>query len=109
MNRRRATSQGWLILGGRVICASAILFGLTFVVYRLVNQPESRKLNEMQAELSRVRSEIAWRTEDVASRRLLVEALKSDPQTIEDFARDELFMVYPHEITLRLTERPVSP
>lgn len=95
--------RAYLAWGLRVLFASAVALLLSYLPYRIVAQPGERKLRDMQAELSRVRSEIGLREVEVGERRRRVEALKTDTRTIENIARHNLQMLYPHEKTLRLS------
>jgi cell division protein FtsB len=89
----------------RVFFAAAIALTLSYLPYRMVAQPGEQKLRDMNAELQRVGSEIEMRKTAVGKRRRSVEALKTDTRTIEDIARHDLQMLYPHEKTLRLSTR----
>ena len=95
--------RAYLAWGLRVLLASAFALLLSYLPYRIVAQPGEHKLQDMQAELLRVRSEIAHRQVEVGERRLRVQALKTDTRTIENIARHDLQMLYPHEKTLRLS------
>jgi hypothetical protein len=86
-----------------VLVATAFALLLSYLPYRIVAEPGERKLQDMQSELRRVRSEIALRQVEVGERRRQVRALKTDTRTIEDIARQDLQMLYPHEKTLRLS------
>ncbi len=105
-----AVSTDWrgkalLAWGARVLVAGAVALTLSYLPYRVVAEPGERKLQDMKVELARVRSEISQGKVDVSKRRRHVEALKSDTRTIEDIARQDLQMLYPHEKTLRLSKR----
>jgi cell division protein FtsL len=56
-----------------------------------------------------MRLEIAESQTEVAARLRLVQALKTDTRTIEDIARQDLQMLYPHEKMLRLNVPPAAP
>lgn len=60
-----------------------------------------RQLDELRDEAAELRARNARLAAEV-------EALRTDPSAIEAHARDELGMVYPGEIVLRL-ERPAPP
>ncbi len=98
-DRRGKAQLAW---GVRVLAAGAFALLLSYLPYRIVAQPGERKLREMNAELYRVGAEIALSKVDVAKRRRQVQALKSDTRTIEDIARHDLQMLYPHEKILRI-------
>jgi cell division protein FtsB len=99
-DRRGRAHLAWAI---RVLFAAAIALTLSYLPYRIVAQPGEQKLRDMNVELRRVRSEIESSKVAVGKRRRHVEALKTDTRTIEDIARHDLQMVYPHEKTLRLS------
>jgi cell division protein FtsB len=101
-DRRGRAHLAW---GLRVLGASAFALALSYLPYRIVSQPGERKLHEMNTELQRVRAEIAQSTVEVAKRRRYVQALKNDTRTIEDIARHDLQMLYPHEKILRIPKR----
>jgi cell division protein FtsB len=95
--------RAYLAWGIRALLAAAVAVALSYLPYRIVAEPGERKLRDMNTELERVRSEIAIGKVDVGKRRRQVEALKSDTRTIEDIARNDLQMLYPHEKSLRLS------
>lgn len=105
-----AASTDWrgkaiLVWGLRATVAGAIALVLSYLPYRVVAEPGERKLLEMQTELVRVRSEIASSKVEMEQRLVHVQALKSDTRAIEDIARQDLQMLYPHEKTLRFSQR----
>ncbi len=89
----------WLL---RVALIAAIVLVLSALPYQLIGGTGSGKLGAMHQELHRVELEIAKTSDELASRRRRVDALKNDTRTIETIARQELHMLYPHEKTLRL-------
>ena len=98
-DRRGRAHLAW---GLRVVMAGAIALLLSYLPYRIVAEPGEQKLREMNTELHRVRAEIALSKVEVAKRRRHVQALKNDTRTIEDIARHDLQMLYPHEKILRI-------
>jgi cell division protein FtsB len=97
------SGRAYLAWGLRVVIATGFALLLSYLPYRIVAQPGERKLQDLRSELSRVQSEIAERQLDVGERRRQVRALKTDTRTIENIARQDLQMLYPHEKTLRLS------
>lgn len=93
----------WLRWSLRVLIATGAAVMLSYLPYRVVGRSDDRKLANMRAELARVRAETAAIESNLGERRRLVRALKTDTRIIEDIARDELQMLYPHEKTLRLS------
>jgi len=89
----------WLFRAGLI---AVVVLVLSALPYQLVGGTGSGKLGDMHKELRRVQIEIAQTTDELTTRRLRVDALKNDTQTIETIARQELHMLYPHEKTLRL-------
>ncbi len=87
-----------LLVGGFVLL-------LSYLPYRFLAREDQTKLEQMRSELSRVKTEIRKHEADLSVRRKKVEALKNDTGTIEDIARDELQMLYPHEKALRLKRK----
>ena len=103
MGRLRSRLTGsWLSWLVRVALAGGVMILLSYVPYRFVARHDESKLVEMRGELHRVEREISKHETDLAVRRLKVDALKNDTGTIEDIARQELQMLYPHEKALRL-------
>jgi cell division protein FtsB len=92
----------WLQWTARVLLAAGVAILLSYLPYRFIGGEGVSKLTEMRAELARVNSDIVRGDSDVRERKLRVEALKNDTRTIEDLARQELQMLYPHEKALRL-------
>ena len=84
----------------RVVAATSIAFVLSVVPYRAMSH--GNKLDQMNTELAKVNDEIAALKEDLSRRKRLVRALRVDTTAIENIARDELQMLYPHEKILRL-------
>ena len=97
----RLTGQ-WIRWSVRAVLASGVVLLLSYLPYRVVARHDEGKLVEMRGELHRVQREISEHETDLAVRRLKVDALKNDTGTIEDIARQELQMLYPHEKALRL-------
>lgn len=93
---------GWLL---RALVAGGVVLVLSYLPYRLVAHHDQGKLESMHNELSRVQREIRAHETDLIARRLKVAALKNDTGTIEDIARQELQMLYPHEKALRLKRK----
>ncbi len=90
----------WAVWPVRVLIACGIAIVLTFIPYRAMGG--NQKLDEMNQQLTLVEREIAETSLDLTRRMRRVQALKTDTRAIENIARDELRMLYPHEKTLRL-------
>lgn len=89
----------------RALLAGGVVLVLSYLPYRLVAHRDQGKLESMRSERARVQREIRTHEADLIARRLKVEALKNDTGTIEDIARQELQMLYPHEKALRLKRK----
>jgi len=84
----------------RVSLALAVALAVAFVPWQLGGGGD--RAARLDAQLERVREEVRALEEDNARLVHEVEALRTDPQAIEDHARDELGMVYPGELVLQL-------
>jgi cell division protein FtsB len=60
------------------------------------------RLDRLSSDVARAHATIAARKATLAAKRARVRALKQDPGVIEDIARDELGMIYPGELVLRV-------
>ena len=86
----------------RVALAALIALALAYLPYRLIDGSGERKANRMRAELERIRAESASLAGTNAALRRDIEALKNDPHAIVDIARDELGLVRPGELVIRI-------
>jgi cell division protein FtsB len=94
--------RAFLSWGIRVLAVTAVAVLLSYLPYRIVAEPGEQKLQDMRTELARTRLEIAESKTEVAARQRQVQSLKTDTRTIEDIARQDLQMLYPHEKILRI-------
>jgi cell division protein FtsB len=83
----------------RVSLAIGVALAVAFVPWQLGGGDRAARLD---AQLDRVRDEARVLEEDNARLSHEIHALRTDPQAIEDHARDELGMVYPGELVLQL-------
>jgi cell division protein FtsB len=92
----------------RVGLALVLAMSLAYVPYRLLDPVGARRVTELERELrdGRARGE-RLRAENDELRREIA-GLRDDPAAIEDAAREDLGMVRPDEIVLRI-ERRRSP
>jgi cell division protein FtsB len=100
------THRRW---GMRLAFAFIVAAALSYVPYRLVGGDGATRLSEMESELARTRADS--QRLDVENQRKLraIEALKNDPGAVEDYARSELGMAYPHEVLVRVTGEREEP
>jgi cell division protein FtsB len=63
------------------------------------------RLAELEAELLRTRQETERLRQENRHKLAIIEALKGDPEAVEDYARSELGMVYPHEVLVRIKDQ----
>jgi cell division protein FtsB len=89
----------------RVGLALAVAVVIAYVPYRLTGGGDDR-VERLRTQLADRRREI--RRLEVSNARLLreIDGLRQDVGAIEDRARDELGMVYPDELVLRVMPRP---
>lgn len=90
----------------RISLALGVALLVAFVPWRLGSGGD--RAAKLDAQLDRVRDEVRALEEENARLGHEIRALRTDPQAIEDHARDELGMVYPGELILQLppTEAP---
>lgn len=103
---RQEPRPRWQVWGLRVVLATALAMLLAYFPYKLLDGSSQRKAEELERQLSRTvetRRELA--TEN-ARLRHDIEALKNDVNAIEDIARDELGMVRPGEVIIRIEDKP---
>jgi cell division protein FtsB len=101
---RQEPRRRWQIWGLRVVLATALAMVLAYFPYKLLDGSGERKAEELERQYQRTvesRRELAADNERL---RREIEALKNDGSAIEDIARDELGMVRPGEVILRIEE-----
>lgn len=90
----------------RFVLASALATALAYLPYRLLDGSHARKAAELRTQYERtVEATRALAAENARLRRE-IEALRGDGAAIEDIARDELGMVRPGDIIIRIEEGP---
>jgi cell division protein FtsB len=88
--------------GARLFFAVAVAGAVAYLPYQAQGGTAARRLVEMRADLDRTREAIReLRVANLELRRDIA-ALKGDPRAIEDIARDDLGMVYPGELVIRV-------
>lgn len=86
----------------RLALASLLALALAYLPYRLIDGSGERKANRLRAELDEVRAESAALAGTNAALRRDIDALRNDPHAIVDIARDELGLVRPGELVIRI-------
>jgi cell division protein FtsB len=78
--------------------------GVAYLPYQVQGGASARRLAEMRTDLERTRAAILeLRLANLELRRDIA-ALRDDPRAIEEIARDDLGMVYPGEIVIRVEQ-----
>lgn len=88
----------------RAVIAAAIALAVAYVPWRIAGGGE--KVEKLRGQLAHIREEAAALEADNATKEREIEALKTDPRAIEQYARDELGMVYPGELVMRVETGP---
>jgi len=81
----------------RFLAAGVLALAFGYVPYRVLGERGLRRALALEDEAREQRSRIAQLREDNAALRREVQALRTDLETIEQVARDELGMVKPGE------------
>lgn len=90
----------------RVSLAVGVALAVAFIPWQLGGRDRAARL---AAQLQHVRDEARALEEENARLTREIHALRTDPQAIEDHARDELGMVYPGELVLQLPKVEAQP
>ena len=89
----------WL---SRVGLALALAAGLAYLPYQLLDGRGLRVIPKLEEDLAHTREKIGELRVENKQYRRETEALKTDPHAIEDIARDEVGMVRPGELVIRV-------
>ena len=92
----------WRRWVGRVVLALTLALALAYLPYQLLDGAGIRRIPKLERELADTRRDIAELRSENHLHRQQINALKNDPAAIEDIARDELGMVRPGEIVIRV-------
>lgn len=84
--------------------ATGLAIVLAYFPYRLLDGASARKADELRLQYQRTVEATRALTAENARLRREIEALKSDASAVEDIARDELGMVRPGEIIIRIED-----
>jgi hypothetical protein len=102
--RTDTRAPGWPGRWALRLGAAGALAGALALAPRLIAADDARhgQLDRLTADLARAHATIAARKAALAEKRRRVRALRSDPRVVEDIARDELGMIYPGELVIRV-------
>jgi cell division protein FtsB len=101
---RQEPRPRWQIWGLRIVLATALAMVLAYFPYKLMDGSGERKADELGRQYERtVEARRALAVENARLRRE-IEALKNEVSAIEDIAREELGMVHPGEVIIRIEE-----
>lgn len=92
----------------RIVLATVVAAVLAYLPYKLLDGSGAQKTKALGTQLRRLSVEIDKVDAENAQLRRDIHALRTDQAAIEDVARDELQMVYPDEIVIRIDDE-VSP
>lgn len=101
-----ARSPRWQRWALRMALATALAIALAYLPYRLLDGDAARKAQSLREQHQRALAASRVLAEENERLRYEIEALRSDVTAIEDIAREELGMVRPGEIILRMEEAP---
>lgn len=101
-----ARSPRWQRWAMRMALATGMALALAYLPYRLLDNASARKAQELRVQYQRTLAATSVLAEENQRLRHQIEALRSDVTAIEDIAREELGMVRPDEIIIRIEEAP---
>ena len=87
----------------RAALAAGVALAVAYVPWRIAGGGD--RADKLEGQLARIRAAAAELELDNARLAREIQALRTDPQAIEDHARDELGMVYPGELVLSVERR----
>jgi cell division protein FtsB len=90
----------------RIAICVAIAVAVAYVPWRVAGGGE--QADKLRGQLAHLRDEARALDAENARMEREIHALRTDPRAIEDHARDELGMVYPGELVLRIETDPPS-
>ncbi len=86
----------------RIGLALVLAVGLAYLPYHLLDGGGIRRIPKLERELAATRAAIVELRGENQRYREQIDALRNDPEAIEDIARDELGMVKPNELVIRV-------
>lgn len=96
----------WQLWMARMALATAMATALAYFPYKLLDGSSARKVAELGVQYQRTMESAQVLAEENARLRREIDALVTEPSAILDIARDELGMVRPGEIIIRIEEGP---
>jgi len=96
----------WRRWSARATLAIGVALAVAYVPWRVAGGGE--RVERLQRQLTKLRDEAGALERDNARLEREIHALRTDPQAIEDHARDELGMIYPGELVLTIEAAPAS-
>jgi cell division protein FtsB len=101
-----ARSPRWQRWATRMALATVMALALAYLPYRLLDNASARKAQNLREQYQRTLAATRVLAEENERLRHQIEALRSDVSAIEDIAREELGMVRPAEVIIRIEEAP---
>jgi cell division protein FtsB len=93
----------WRRWGTRAVLAVVVALAVAYLPWRISG---GDRITRLQGQLDQIRDEAAALEADLVRLDREIRALRTDPAVIEEHARDELGMVYPDELVLRVEVTP---
>ena len=87
-----------------MVMATLVAAVLAYLPYKLLDGSGAQKTNALRTQLRRIARDIEHVETDNTQLRRDIHALRTDQSAIEDVARDELQMIYPDEMVIRIEE-----
>ena len=86
----------------RIVLASVLATGLAYFPYRLLDGSGARRASELRAQYERARAASQALKEENVQLRRQIAALENDQSALTDIARNELGLVFPDELIIRI-------
>jgi cell division protein FtsB len=86
----------------RIALACALALALVFVPLRVIDPVSARDVRELERQLRELQRQQAALERDNARYRREISGLRDDPAALEDIARDDLGMVRPDDVVIRI-------
>jgi len=92
----------WRRWATRAALAVGVALAVAYLPWRIAGGGD--RVDKLRGQLTRIRAEAAALEAENARLAREIHALRTEPQAIEDHARDELGMIYPGELVLSVEE-----